>query len=121
MRRGGTPAKRARPGGTGHSNLYILLFMGTESLLREARKAAALTQRELADRVETAQSAVAAYESGARVPTLATLRRLLDACDYDLSLVARPRIRPSASPLCARAPQITPDSTARYGGDPAPL
>jgi transcriptional regulator with XRE-family HTH domain len=47
--------------------------MSTGSLLRQARNAAALIQQELAKRVETTQSAVAAYESGARVPTLATL------------------------------------------------
>lgn len=83
--------------------------MNTGLLLRQARKAAALTQREVADRVETAQSAVAAYESGARVPTLATLGRLLDACDYDLRLVARPRVRRSASPLRELAEQIRLD------------
>lgn len=83
--------------------------MGTGSLLRQARKAAALTQQELAGRVETAQSAVAAYESGARVPTLATLGRLLDACDHDLRLVARPRVRRSASSLRELAEQIRLD------------
>src|SRR5258708_18536057 len=89
--------------------------MSTGLLLRQARKAAALTQRELADRVETAQSAVAAYESGARVPTLATLRRLLDACDYDLSLVAPPRIPPPASSLCDVRQQLLLDlSHARW-------
>lgn len=77
--------------------------------MRQARKAAALTQRELADRVETAQSAVAAYESGARVPTLVTLRRLLDACDHDLRLVARPRVRRSASSLRDIAEQMRLD------------
>src|SRR5258708_29317449 len=80
--------------------------MTTGLLLRQARTAAALTQQELAARVETAQSAVAAYESGARVPTLATLGRLLDACDHDLRLVARPRVRRSASSLRELAAQI---------------
>ena len=83
--------------------------MSTGLLLRQARKVAALTPQELADRVETAQSAVAAYESGARVPTLATLGRLLDACDHDLRLVARPRVRRSASSLRELAEQIRLD------------
>lgn len=83
--------------------------MSTGLLLRQARKAAALTQQELAGRVDTAQSAVAAYESGARVPTLATLGRLLDACDHDLLLEARPRVRRSASSLCELAGQIRLD------------
>ena len=77
--------------------------------MRQARKAAALTQQELADRVETAQSAVAAYESGARVPTLATLGRLLDACDHDLRVVARTRVRRSAPSLRELAEQIRRD------------
>jgi transcriptional regulator with XRE-family HTH domain len=83
--------------------------MRTGLLLRQARKAAALTQQELADRVDTAQSAVAAYESGARVPTLATLGRLLDACDHELRLEARPRVRRSASSLRELAEQIRLD------------
>lgn len=77
--------------------------------MRRARKAAALTQQELASRVDTTQSAVAAYESGARIPTLATLGRLLDACDHDLRLAARPRVRRSASSLRELAEQIAVD------------
>ncbi|MDQ3765828.1 MAG: helix-turn-helix domain-containing protein [Actinomycetota bacterium] len=46
-------------------------------LIREARQAAGLTQGELARRARTSQSAVAAYESGAKVPTSETLDRLL--------------------------------------------
>jgi hypothetical protein len=38
-----------------------------------------LTQAELARRAGTAQSAIAAYESGAKTPTVDTLARLLDA------------------------------------------
>lgn len=83
--------------------------MSTELLLRQARKTAGLTQQEVAERAATAQSAVAAYESGARVPTLATLDRLLDACDHDLRLVARPRVRRSASSLSELAEQIRLD------------
>ncbi|CAN5224246.1 hypothetical protein BH20ACT22_BH20ACT22_23540 [soil metagenome] len=48
-------------------------------LIREARLAAELTQGELARRSRTSQSAVAAYESGAKVPTSETLDRLLRA------------------------------------------
>jgi transcriptional regulator with XRE-family HTH domain len=83
--------------------------MSTGLLLRQARKAAALTQQELARQVETTQSAVAAYESGARVPTLATLGRLLDACDHDLRVEARPRVRRSAASLRELAGQIRLD------------
>lgn len=83
--------------------------MSVGLLLRQARKMAALTQQELAGRVGTAQSAVAAYESGVRVPTLPTLGRLLDACDHDLGIEARPRVRRSASSLRELAEQIRLD------------
>ncbi|MBA3628238.1 MAG: helix-turn-helix domain-containing protein [Actinobacteria bacterium] len=48
-------------------------------MIRESRQAAGLTQGELALRSRTSQSAVAAYESGAKVPTSETLDRLLRA------------------------------------------
>ena len=95
--------------------------MNTGLLLRQARKAAALTQQELADRVETAQSAIAAYESETRVPTLATLGRLLDACDHDLGLVVRPRVRRSAASLRDLAEQIKLDLTEGKEQDAARL
>lgn len=78
-------------------------------LVRQARRAAALTQQELAERAKTAQSAIAAYESDARVPTLATLGRLLDVCDHDLRVDAVPRVRRSAASLHDVADQIRLD------------
>lgn len=48
-------------------------------LIREARRAAGLTQGQLARRSRTSQPAVAAYESAAKVPTAETLDRLLRA------------------------------------------
>jgi predicted nucleotidyltransferase/DNA-binding XRE family transcriptional regulator len=59
-------------------------------LIREARKAAGLSQRELARRAGTSQPAVARYEQGTVVPTLATLERLLQSCGR------RPHISTSA-------------------------
>ena len=47
------------------------------ALVRTARFAAGITQAQLAARAGTTQPAVAAYESGARRPNLATLSRLL--------------------------------------------
>lgn len=54
--------------------------MLVDQLLREARRSAGLTQRELAERAGTSQPAVARYERGTAVPTLTTLERLLLAC-----------------------------------------
>ncbi len=54
--------------------------MDVPRLLREARRAAGLTQAALAAGVKTSQSAVARYEAGTTTPSLATLERLLGAC-----------------------------------------
>ena len=49
------------------------------SLLRKARRAAGLTQTELARRAGVTQSVISAYESGRREPALSTLVRLVEA------------------------------------------
>jgi predicted nucleotidyltransferase/DNA-binding XRE family transcriptional regulator len=56
------------------------------SVLRQARDRAGLTQRELARRAGVSQSVIAAYESGAREPSLATLAALVDARGVTLRL-----------------------------------
>lgn len=63
--------------------------------IREARERAGLTQEELAKTSGVARPNIAAYESGARRPSAAMLRRLLEA--------AKPR--PSAS-LAAHRDQV---------------
>ena len=68
-----------------------------------------MTQLELASRAGTAQPAVAAYESGARAPSLVTLERLLDACEYDVEVRAHPRVRRGASSLAELAQTIAGD------------
>src|SRR5207248_5838128 len=59
-------------------------------LLKRARSDARLTQRELASRAGIPQPAVARIESGAADVRVATLDRLLRACDAELSLRPRP-------------------------------
>lgn len=54
-------------------------------LLREARLRAGLTQRELARRARTSQSAVARWESGDVVPSFERLRELVRACGLELT------------------------------------
>lgn len=60
------------------------------ALILDARTRAGLTQAELAARAGTVQSAIAAYEAGARQPTVPTLYRLLIAAGFDL----RARLEP---------------------------
>ncbi len=83
--------------------------MEAAAVVRNARRCAGLTQRELARRSGTAQPAIAAYESGARTPTIATLERLLRACDHEVDVVARPRVRRGAASLSDLVPTISAD------------
>ena len=57
-------------------------------LLREARLAAGLTQRNLSERAATTQSAVARYETARALPDIDTLQRLLTACGRRLEFTA---------------------------------
>lgn len=58
--------------------------------LKDARIQAHLTQAELAARAGTSQPALARYESGAAIPTLPTLERLLAASGRQLQINAPP-------------------------------
>ena len=56
-------------------------------LIREARKRVGLTQRELAGRAGTTQSAIARIETGRSTPTFDTVLRLLRLCGLDLDIM----------------------------------
>jgi transcriptional regulator with XRE-family HTH domain len=83
--------------------------MEIATLIKHARHAAGITQAELARDAGTAQPAIAAYESGARTPGIATLERLLGACEHHIEVLARPRIRRGAASLGELAPTIAED------------
>lgn len=67
--------------------------MDVPRLLRDARRAAGLTQAALAARVKTSQSAIARYETGTTAPSLATFERLLRACGRDFVRVEDDGVR----------------------------
>ncbi len=54
--------------------------------VRDIRVASGLTQQQLADAACTSQPTIAAYESGAKSPTLRTLQRLAAAASSELEL-----------------------------------
>ncbi len=68
--------------------------MDASVVIRTARRRAGLTQSELAARAATTQSTVAAYESGAKQPSLATLNRLLGAADLSVAWALAPARSP---------------------------
>jgi transcriptional regulator with XRE-family HTH domain len=62
------------------------------SLVRRAREERGLTQAELAEIAGLEQPNISAIESGRRVPSAATLHRLLHACGFVLTATAGPRV-----------------------------
>lgn len=66
--------------------------MDAARVLRQARRRAGLTQRGLAERARVPQSQIAKIESGAVVPRVDTLDRLLEACGEGLEALPRPGI-----------------------------
>ena len=63
--------------------------MNTATALRNARRTAGLSQRELALRARVAQPAIARIEAGGVVPRVDTLEHLLRACGHTLQVTRR--------------------------------
>jgi transcriptional regulator with XRE-family HTH domain len=78
-------------------------------LLFEARRAAGLSQRALAQRAGTSQPAIARYERGAATPSWGTLQRLVAACGRQLRLVAEPTVDPHDVELATGLLKLTPE------------
>lgn len=64
--------------------------MTSGELIREARLRAQLSQEQLAERLGMPRSSIARWEVESVEPGLSTLRRVLQACGYDLSLTLIP-------------------------------
>ena len=60
------------------------------NLILLARLRTKLTQRQLAEKAGTAQSTIAAYERGAKDPTMKSLMRILRAAGFDLRMRLEP-------------------------------
>lgn len=67
----------------------IMGAMGTmgNDFVREARKRAGLSQRQLADKAGTSQSAIARLESGRTRPAFDDVLRLVRLCGMDLDIM----------------------------------
>lgn len=79
-----------------------------DRILREARRAAGLTQTQLAERMGTTQSAVARLESPGSNPRLENLERALLAAGHHLELRAEPAPHPIDETLIAKNLELTP-------------
>ncbi|MFS3128797.1 helix-turn-helix transcriptional regulator [Nocardioides sp. Bht2] len=63
--------------------------MTETTLIEQAREAAGLSQRALADRAGTSRTTLSAYEHGRKSPTLDTAIRIVAAAGFELSLGPR--------------------------------
>lgn len=72
------------------------------TIIRQARSEAGLSQAALARLADTSQPALARYETGATLPALPTLERVLSACGRSLEIRAARRRRPAAATTSVR-------------------
>lgn len=72
------------------------------ALIRRIRAGAGLSQAELAECAGTSQPALARYETGATLPTLPTLERLVSACGRRLQVRTIRATQPSAASTSVR-------------------
>lgn len=86
------------------------------ALLREARQAAGLTQREVARRSGVSQPHVSAYENGRRQPTLPTIARLIEATGHRLAVGIEELGPHRPLSLAEIAPEIASDRPEARGG-----
>jgi transcriptional regulator with XRE-family HTH domain len=77
-------------------------------LVRSLRHEAAITQSQLASRMGTTQSAVAALERADSNPTLRTVADALDALGYELTLGASPKPPGVDESLIRQQLELTP-------------
>jgi transcriptional regulator with XRE-family HTH domain len=66
--------------------------MDAAALLRRVRQRSGLTLRGLAAKADTSHSALAAYESGRKVPSVETLDRIVRAAGYELGVELTPAV-----------------------------
>jgi len=79
-----------------------------DTLVRDARLAAGLSQRALARRAGTSQPAVARYERGIATPSWETLQRLVTACGQRLRLSTEVIADAHDVELAAQLLELTP-------------
>jgi transcriptional regulator with XRE-family HTH domain len=72
--------------------------MDRPTIVEIARRAAGLTQTQLARRAGTSQSAVSEYERRRKSPALEVVERLMWAADADLGMVTRVAFSPRTAP-----------------------
>jgi transcriptional regulator with XRE-family HTH domain len=86
--------------------------MESRDVILMARQRAGITQQQLADRSGRPRETIARWETGAREPSLATLRRMVSACDLELVIRLAKRDE-SLDELVADQLEISPEERLR--------
>ena len=81
---------RVSAGRLGWNQIWYHGKVNAAVLLQEARRRSGLSRRQLALRGGTSASTLSAYESGASVPSVSTLSRLLRAAGFEAETNLRP-------------------------------
>jgi transcriptional regulator with XRE-family HTH domain len=82
--------------------------------MRSARLRAGLSQEELAERLAMPRSSIARWETDAVEPGFSTLRRVLQACGFDLSTALVPFERdPERDARLQELQRLTPQERLR--------
>jgi ribosome-binding protein aMBF1 (putative translation factor) len=73
-------------------------------LVRICRQSASLSQTALGDRIDAKQSQISEMENrtGPQGPTFATVKRIVDACGYEMEIRLRPRAQGRQAPMPVR-------------------
>jgi ribosome-binding protein aMBF1 (putative translation factor) len=82
------------------------------SIIREGRRRSGLSQRELAQRLNTSQAAIARWESGAVKPTVESVGRALAECGLELQISLVP-VDDHDAGLDREHVRLTPDQRLR--------
>jgi transcriptional regulator with XRE-family HTH domain len=80
--------------------------MGADTLIRTARRRAGLSLRELARFAGTSHTAIAAYESGRKVPNADTLERIVRAAGFSMEVTLARRVGRSRAERVARGHEL---------------
>ena len=88
--------------------------MTSGDLMRAARLRADLSQEQLAERMGLARSSIARWETDTVEPGFSTLRRVLQACGFDLSTALIPFERdPEREARIREVSRLTPQERLR--------
>jgi transcriptional regulator with XRE-family HTH domain len=83
------------------------------SVIRRARLGAGLSQRALARRAKTSQSAIARYENGRATPSWETLQRIVGACGRRVTIASELIPDPHDVELAEQLLKLTPTERLR--------